>query len=129
MRNLTCGMPWWSVFVWLAVLAPMTLAAPAARAQINPFRGYSGPVLSKADLEAGRAAARRLLDDPKPSVGMSEAWTGPSSGNRGTVTVEKIYRQNDHDCRAIRSSVVYKDDSKRSFLLKTCQIAGKWKLM
>jgi hypothetical protein len=32
------------------------------QAQINPFRGYRGPTLTREDLDAGRAAAQSLLN-------------------------------------------------------------------
>ena len=111
----------------LAVLAAVT-AAPSAQAQINPFRNYSGPVLAKADITAGREAAARLLAQPAPQVGAAETWKGPSSGNSGTLTIERIYVQHGRDCRAVRSTVVYRQGTQRSFQLHTCQIDGQWKL-
>jgi hypothetical protein len=114
--------------MWLltAVIAVFT-ASPAA-AQINPFRNYSGPVLSSADINAGREAAARLLADADPKVGMSESWTGPTSGNTGTLTIERIYNQKGNDCRAVRSNVDYKAGTHRSFLLHTCNVSGQWRL-
>ena len=103
-------------------------AAPSAQAQINPFRNYSGPVLAKADIAAGREAAARLLANPSPEVGAEETWKGPASGNSGTLTIERIYQQRGHDCRAVRSTVLYRQGTQRSFQLHTCQIAGQWKL-
>jgi surface antigen len=101
----------------------------AAHAQINPFRSYRGPTLSQADLDEGTKAAARLLgDNPKP-VGTVETWTGPKSGNRGTLTVERAYQRDGQPCRAIRSRVTYKSGTQRTFLLDTCRVAGQWKLM
>ena len=85
-------------------------------------------MLSKADISAGREAAARLLADANPKVGMSESWTGPTSGNTGTLTIERIYQQRGNDCRAVRSGVDYKAGTHRSFLLQTCNVAGQWRL-
>jgi hypothetical protein len=100
---------------------------PAA-AQINPFRNYNGPVLSKADITAGREAAARLLDAPSPQDGMAETWTSPSSGNSGILTIERIYQQNGNDCRAVRSLVQYRNGRERNLLLQTCKVGGRWRL-
>lgn len=113
--------------VTLAAAIGVLTATPAA-AQINPFRNYSGPVLSKADINAGRAAAARLLADADPKVGMSESWTGPTSGNTGTLTIERIYQQRGNDCRAVRSNVDYKAGTHRSLLLHACKVSGQWRL-
>ena len=111
----------------VAMIAVGAVTGPAA-AQINPFRNYSGPVLSKADITAGREAAARLLEAPSPQVGASEAWTGPTSGNTGTLTIERIYQQHGNDCRALRSLVHYRNGRERSFLLNSCKVGGQWRL-
>ena len=113
---------------WAVAAAFMVLTAGPAAAQINPVRGYSGPVLSKVDINAGRDAAARLLADADPKVGLSESWTGPTSGNTGTLTIERLYKKNGHDCRAVRSNVEYKVGTHRSFLLQTCNVSGQWRL-
>ncbi len=100
----------------------------SAFAQINPFRNYSGPVLSKQDLAEGRQAAARLLDAPSPQVGTSEAWTNAASGNSGKLTIERIYQRNGNDCRAVRSLVHYKNGRERSLLLQACHVGGRWRL-
>jgi surface antigen len=114
----------------VAIAASAIMLSPgAATAQINPFRTYRGPVLPKDDLAAGREAAARLLAKPDPTVGMSESWTGPHSGNAGTMTVERVYKQHGNDCRAVRSTVHYKQGNERSFVLSTCHVSGQWRLM
>jgi surface antigen len=110
------------------VAAIVALSVAPAAAQINPFRNYSGPVLSKADIAAGREAAARLLAEADPKVGTSESWSGPTSGNTGTLTIERIYQQRGNDCRAVRSSVAYKSGTHRSFLLHACNVSGRWRL-
>jgi len=111
----------------LAAVACSLPLHPAA-AQINPFRNYSGPVLAKADIAAGREAAGRLLDAPSPQVGSSEEWTSPTSGNSGTLTIERLYQRDGNNCRAVRSLVHYKNGRERSFLLQTCNVGGRWRL-
>jgi hypothetical protein len=74
-----------------------------ARAQINPFRGYKGPTLSKEDLATGRAAANKLLTEDQAQVGKSEDWAGPTSGHTGSISVERAFRRQGMDCRSLRS--------------------------
>ena len=113
----------------LVLLAAFACCSPAgAYAQLNPFRGYNGPTLAKPDIDAGRVAADRLLgSDPKP-VGTVETWTGPTSGNSGTLTVERTYQKQGHQCSALRSRVTYKEGTDRSSLLQVCRVGGQWKL-
>ncbi|HVZ09412.1 hypothetical protein [Rhodopila sp.] len=112
-----------------ALLAAAWLLAPgAAQAQINPFRSCRGPVLSQADRAAGREAAERLLAQPSPEVGASETWQGPTSGNGGSFTVERLFQQNGHDCRAVRASVHFKQGRERSFVLNACKVDDRWRI-
>ncbi len=111
-----------------ALLAATALLPKPARAQINPFRNYSGPVLSREDRAAGREAAERLLAAPSPQVGAWESWTGATSGNSGVVEIERIYRRNGLDCRTIRSTVQFKAGSDRAVVLQACNVGGRWKL-
>ena len=118
-----------AILLGMAVAGLVLCAASSAQAQINPFRGYRGPTLTKGDFDAGIQAAARLLgDDPKP-VGTVETWTGSGSGNTGTLTVERAYRRHGEECRAVRSRVTYKSGTKRSFLLNACRVSKQWKLV
>ncbi len=114
--------------VCLALGVTVLFAAPAS-AQLNPFRGYRGPVLSADDIQAGREAAARLLAQKPAKVGASQFWVGARSGNTGTLTIERIFRQQDRDCRAVRSKVEYKAGTERSFVLTICQVSGEWRLV
>lgn len=103
-----------------------------AGAQINPFRGYKGPTLSKEDLASGQAAANKLLTEDQAQVGKSEDWTGPTSGNTGTISVQKAFQRQGMECRTLRSEIRYKitSASPRTFHLNVCRIkTGEWKLM
>lgn len=104
-----------------------------AHAQINPFRGYKGPTLSKEDLASGRAAAGKLLNDDQGQVGKSEDWAGPTSGNTGSISVQKTFQRQGMDCRGLRSEIRYKKDSTshpKVLNLNVCRTkTGEWKLM
>lgn len=123
MRNVAVRL---AVLSGLGVATGAMLASPAM-AQINPFRNYRGPVVSKADIEAARQAAARLLDAPSPQVGAWEPWNGPT-GNSGTLTIERVFRQRGLDCRAVQSDVRYRDGQTRSLVLNACQVDGRWRL-
>jgi surface antigen len=104
-----------------------------ADAQINPFRGYKGPTLSKEDLDSGQAAAGKLLHEDQAEVGKSEDWAGPTSGNTGSISIQKTFQRQGMECRVLRSEVHYKKTptSPASVLnLNVCRIkTGEWKLM
>ena len=112
-----------TVFAFCATASP-------ARAQINPFRAYKGPTLAREDLAAGRDAARKLLDGDQPSVGQAESWTGPSTGNQGTLTIRRVFERAGMPCRSLASEVLYRRTRTRSsYTLTTCRTAGgAWKL-
>src|SRR5947209_1385906 len=104
-----------------------------AHAQINPFRGYRGPTLSKDDLASGRAAAGKLLTEDQAQVGKSEDWAGPTSGNTGSISVQRAFQKRGMECRVLRSEVRYKTapaSSPRRLDFGVCRIkTGEWKLM
>ena len=109
-----------AVFVWSA----------SAHAQINPFRGYTGPVLSKADLEQSTEAVEGFSKTDE------EKWEhrkhGPvlSSGNSGTLTVQSAFERKGSTCRSLRSVVNYKNGTKRTLTLNVCrQPNGDWKIV
>jgi surface antigen len=110
-------------------IAVVCLWSTCAYAQINPFRGYKGPVLTKADLDQGIQAADKLLKTDGGKVGTSETWTSPTSGNSGTVTILSTFERKGNTCRAMRSVVDYKDGTKRTWTLNVCRLPnGDWKI-
>ncbi len=123
--------------VWLCavvIVGSLSFAWPGtAHAQINPFRGYKGPTLSKEDLASGRAAAAKLLTDDQAQVGKSEDWVGPTSGNTGHLSIERTFQRRGMQCRTLRSEVRYKrapTSPPRVLNLNVCRIqSGEWKLM
>lgn len=104
-----------------------------AQAQINPFRGYRGPTLNKDDLDSGRAAAVKLLNDDEAQVGKSRDWAGPASGNTGSISVQRAFQRRGMECRALRTEIHYRKtptSPPRVFNLDVCRTqAGEWKLM
>jgi surface antigen len=114
----------------IGVTAAVSVWSMSAHAQINPFRGNKGPVLSKADLEQGEQAADKLLKSDEARVGASETWTGPTSGNSGTLTVQSAFERKGSTCRSLRSVVNYKNGTKRRLTLNVCrQPNGDWKIV
>ena len=101
----------------------------SARAQITGFFGDQGPFLDRADLVQADNAARRLLRPRPAAVGASETWAEPSSGDSGTLTVQRAYQSHGRDCRAVQWHDVFKSGADRSVLLQTCLVAGRWRLV
>jgi surface antigen len=115
---------------FVSTVAALCLWSVCAHAQINPFRSYKGPVLSKADLDQGMQAADRLLKADAGKVGASETWTGPTSGNSGTLTVQNAFERNGNPCRSLRSVVNYKAGTNRTWTLNVCRLPnGEWKIV
>jgi hypothetical protein len=116
----------------LAVGALIIVWASCANAQINPFRSYNGPTLSKEDLATGQAAAQKLLNEDEAQVGRSENWNGKTSGNGGSISVQRAFKRQGMECRALRMDIRYKDrpGSPRTFNLNVCRLqTGEWKIV
>jgi surface antigen len=118
----------------ILVVGGLLFALPhVAHAQVNPFRGYKGPALSKEDLASAQAATKKLLTEDQAQVGKSEDWTGPASGNTGSISVQKTFQRKGMECRALRSEVHYKkspSSSPKILNLNVCRNkTGEWKLV
>jgi surface antigen len=118
------------VFLIAALLVSAMTGAVPAHAQINPFRSYSGPTLTKEDLSVGSAAFRSLLEKDPASIGEAETWVDPKTGNQGKFTLRRIFERSAMPCRDVGSEVIYNQTkTKRAFTLTACRIAGgEWKL-
>lgn len=116
-------------------LAGLIWGMPVHAQMITPFPGYRGPALTHADMDAASAAADKLLRRDPASVGTSESWAGPTSGNRGTLTIRKVFEHAGMPCRIVTSRITYKPTKKRTktgqeFTLQACRTAnGQWKLV
>ena len=121
----------WLIVVLIGGL--LTAWPSGADAQINPFRSYKGPTLSKEDLASGQAAANKLLTEDQAEVGKSEDWAGPTSGNRGSLSVQRAFEHKGMECRALRLEVHYKKapaSPPRILTFNVCRIkTGEWKLL
>jgi surface antigen len=104
-------------------------AAPGAHTQANGFFGDKGPFLDRADLVLADQAAIRLLRPQPAAIGTTETWAEPTSGDSGTLTMERAYRSKGRDCRTVGWHDVFKSGVERNFHLDTCLVAGRWRLM
>ena len=113
-----------------AALAAALLLIPAgARAQLNPFRGYSGPTLTQADRDASATALAQLLNDTPAVVGGSESWSNPASGASGAQTIERLWEREGAPCRTVRTSLRFPAVRERGFVLDYCFVDGRWRLL
>ena len=115
----------------IALAIGVVVAGSSAQAQLlNPFARYKGPALTREDLNAGSAAALKLLDSDPANVGQAESWTGPKSGDTGTFTIRRVFERSGMPCREMTSAVTYKRPQRtREFTLTACRTAkGQWKL-
>ena len=118
------------VLLVAALLVSAMAGAVPAHAQINPFRSYSGPTLTKEDLSTGSAAFRSLLDKDPASIGEAQTWIDPKTGNQGKFTLRRIFERSGMPCRDVASEVIYEQTkTRREFTLTACRVAGgEWKL-
>lgn len=115
----------------IAVLAVSAVGwCSTADAQLTLFQGYKGPTLTKEDVDARSVAAQKLLNDDPASVGQTENWVGPKTGNQGTLTIRRVFEQSGMPCRSVASEVIYKQtQAKREFTVTACRVAtGEWKI-
>ena len=113
----------------LIILALLLGLSVTGHAQVLGFFGDKSPVLDRADLIQADQAARRLLRPQPAALGTSETWAEPTSGDSGTLTLERAYQSHGRNCRAVRWHDVFKSGAERSLLLDTCLVAGRWRLM
>lgn len=119
------------ITVLVCIVFSMLAGAPAAHAQlVSPFRSYNGPSLTKDDWNAASAASKRLLEQDGAAVGKTETWTGPKTGNTGSLTVQNAFKRSGRSCRVVAWRVVYKKtQASREFKLNACQTeTGQWKM-
>jgi len=114
-----------------ALAAALLLGASAADAQINPFRSSrhaSG--LSKEDVAKVSEASGRLNHKEPIHVGDSEAWSNPTSGNSGKVTVTRLFKYSGMACHGVRYDLSYKSPQQaRSYDADWCRTkTGEWKV-
>ncbi|MBV8092703.1 MAG: hypothetical protein JOY71_25290 [Acetobacteraceae bacterium] len=115
---------------FVAALAVNALAwEPSTYAQIDPFYGL--PSLTQEDWQAGIAAAQRLLNREPASVGLTDTWVGPKTGDRGTFTILEVFEHSGMPCRTLRNQIFYNQSQTQSvFRLVACRTAtGEWKVV
>jgi hypothetical protein len=113
----------------------LVLGATASWATgMNPF-GPSGLPLTAKDFAAMAAVADPLMEDETVPIGTSRSWSNPTSGNRGTITLEGRftydYQGSKLPCRKLRYHTVIKNYSDPYNLrLNRCRTAnGDWMLL
>lgn len=115
-------------------VAMAALALPgSARAQFNPFSIQNASPLTRADRDARAAALRKLLETDPAKVGQSESWAGAKSGNSGTVTIRRVFQQDNMPCREVAAQDRYKSGSGNTpggnaLTAVLCRVpSGQWK--
>jgi hypothetical protein len=113
----------------------LVLGATASWATgMNPF-GPSGLPLTAKDFAAMAAVADPLMEDETVPIGTSRSWSNPTSGNRGTITLEGRftydYQGSKLPCRKLRYHTVIRNYSDPYNLrLNRCRTAnGDWMLL
>jgi surface antigen len=107
----------------------LSLFPATMQAQVNPFRN-SRIGLNDADLQAMNAAAARLYQQSTVSIGATDSWSNPNSGNGGLITVLQSFTKSGMPCRKVRYDIHLRTRrGTRSYTLNWCKTAGgAWKI-
>lgn len=114
------------------IAALLLLVTAKADAQgVNPFGRYSSDLLTEADRDLAEQASARIYEAAAPSIGASEAWINPSTGNHGTVTLIGFREYQGLPCRTLRHRLEIKGYQRPiEFVLNRCRTEdGQWKLL
>jgi hypothetical protein len=122
----------------LRVLALASVVVACAHAAwafgLNPF-GRSGLPLTAEDFQVMALAEAPLLSDDSIPLASSRDWSNPSSGNGGTITLQRrfetTFEGNDLPCRTLSYRIrIANRANARNFTLDRCRVAdGSWKLL
>lgn len=115
-----------AIFLAMASLVP-TLASAQG---INPF-GRSGFELSDSDVDALKAAGKKIYTNEDVAVGEVEAWNNPETGNYGTVTMTKRHAYKGLPCRRLQHDIFLKKQAREfRYIVDRCRTTdGEWKLL
>ncbi len=113
----------------LALIAFTAVAASAAQAQINPFRG-AGPNMGPADMALMDKAASPLFQGETFTPGASANWSNPATGWSGTVRAVGTTKVQGLPCRVLSYGLKLPQDvGTREYEAKWCRAKdGTWKM-
>lgn len=113
------------------LVAALAFVSIAHAQLLNPFPGFSGPVMNDQDWKLARAALRTLLNHGQATVGRRELWNNPADRRHGSLTMLGSFQYNGMDCRRVQSSASFPDRlNPRVFTLRLCRIpSGEWKTL
>lgn len=110
----------------------LLLVAVNADAQnINPFGRYASDLMTEEDRHLAEQASARIYQAAAPSIGTSETWHNPATGNHGTVTLVGFREYQGLPCRTLRHMLELKGrDKPIELVLNRCRTEdGQWKLL
>jgi hypothetical protein len=102
-----------------------------SHSQINPFRSNTQTDgLTNADVDMLFATAGQVNSKDPIHVGDTEAWSNPTSGNSGKVTVTRLFESDGLTCHTLRYDVAYRAQRPpRTYSTDWCKTkAGEWKI-
>lgn len=110
---------------------PLALVAmlQAAQAQMLGLESDTNVTLTQADLDMIRTALGQQIHGKK--LGASVSWSNPTSGNSGTLSLQKTFERQGQHCEQIEYRLHPPEKGKLSdrYTLISCrQPDGTWKL-
>jgi hypothetical protein len=116
-----CYRPVFSVLVSLVVLATFCAVEPA-----NAGNRDFWPPLTKKDMELLKREVSNKLENAEP--GAEARWANKDSGNRGTITLTRLFKNEQRPCRELLHVIKLKSEElPRRLTLTACKNeAGEW---
>lgn len=114
----------------LGLALPLLVSSPAPAQFIPAPLGNVFPeAMTHDDLTALSTAAAKLYTPETATVGATERWSNPKTGNSGIVTLTRQFEHKGMPCRRIEHKVKF-GASEQTYAMNRCRVAtGEWKLL
>lgn len=113
----------------LMIPLAFAITLQSAHAQMLGLESDTNVTLTQADLDMIKTALAQQIHGKKP--GASAAWSDPTSGNSGTLRLQKVFSRQGQRCEQIEYQLHPPEKGKlsdRYALISCLQPDGAWKL-
>ena len=122
-----------SALLLAACLAVPSLATAPAWAQFIPAPFGTDLLpdgMTREDVDIVTATSAKLYGNDGATVGTTEAWSNPKSGNRGTMTLTRMFQHDGMPCRQVTHKIRISGRNEQTYTFNRCKVAtGEWKLL
>ena len=102
-----------------------------AMAQVAPFGWNPGTQVDSGDWRLLSQSAAVLNRLPSPRPGETRSWSNPQTGHAGTVSVDRVFRQDGMPCHALRYAIIVAaGQTTQNYAFNWCRTeTGEWKIL